>query len=73
MGRRSKIGVRFDHDCDIKSKEKDINRLVDIKDNSITSIVLICKIFVFVVLPFIFAMTYGGFRKLISDIITFFQ
>ena len=25
MGRRSKIGVRFDHDCDIKSKEKDVN------------------------------------------------
>lgn len=25
MGRRSKIGVRFDHGCDVKSKDKDIS------------------------------------------------
>ena len=34
MGHRSKIGVRFDHDCDVKSKDKDmdiyISGLVDI-------------------------------------------
>ena len=34
MGRRSKIGVRFDPDCDVKSRDKDmdiyISGLVDI-------------------------------------------